>query len=131
MRNVGLIALGATMLAAVSGPALAAGDAEKGKAAFAKCGICHQIGEGAKPLIGPPLNNIVGAKAASQAGFAYSPGLKKLGDGGLTWTDENFDKWIHDPKAMVPDSPMALAFQGIPDAGERADILAYVKTISK
>ena len=69
MRNVGLIALGATMLAAVSGPALAAGDAEKGKAAFAKCGICHQIGEGAKPLIGPPLNNSVGAKAASQAGF--------------------------------------------------------------
>ena len=111
MRNVGLIALGATMLAAVSGPALAAGDAEKGKAAFAKCGICHQIGEGAKPLIGPPLNNIIGAKAAAQADFTYSPGLKKLGDGGLTWTDENFDKWIHDPKAMVPIRPWRSRFK--------------------
>lgn len=130
MRNVGL-GLGAVLLVGFSAPAFAAGDATKGKAAFAKCGICHQIGEGAKPLIGPPLNNIIGHKAAAQAGFAYSPGLKKLGDGGLTWTEENLDKWITDPKSMVPDSPMALAFQGIPDAGERADIIAYVKTFSK
>ena len=91
-----------------SAPAFAAGDATKGKAAFAKCGICHQIGEGAKPLIGPPLNNIIGHKAASQAGFEYSPGLKKLGDGGLTWTEENLDKWIANPKAMVPDSAACL-----------------------
>jgi cytochrome c len=58
----------------------------------------------------------------------YSAGMKKLGDSGLVWTDENMDKWIADPKAMIPDSPMALAFPGIPDAGERADIIAYLKT---
>ena len=34
----------------------------------------------------------------------------------------------HDPKAMIPDSTMASAFQGIPDANERADIIAYLKT---
>jgi cytochrome c2 len=33
-----------------------------------------------------------------------------------------------DPKALIPDSPMALAFQGIPDAAERADIIAYLQT---
>lgn len=131
MRNVGLLGLGAVFLVGFNGPVLAAGDAAKGKAAFAKCGICHQIGEGAKSLIGPPLNNIIGHKAAAQPDFTYSPGLKKLGDEGLTWTDETLDKWIADSKAMVPDSPMALAFQGIPDAGERADILAYLKTFSK
>jgi cytochrome c len=59
----------------------------------------------------------------------YSAGMKKLGAEGFTWTEEHIDKWISDPKAMIPDSPMALAFQGIPDAGERADIIAYLKTV--
>ena len=99
MRIFGLCWLGAVTLVALSGPALAAGDAAKGK-------------------------------AASVADYAsmYSPGMKKLGEQGWVWTPENIDKWIADPKALIPDSPMALAFQGIPDAGERADIIAYLQT---
>jgi cytochrome c len=129
MRKVGLLGLGAAaVLVGIYGPALAEGDAAKGKAAFAKCAICHQVGPGAKTLVGPELNNIVGRKAASIADYPYSAGMKKLGDSGWVWTDENIDKWIADPKALIPDSPMALAFQGVPDAGERADIIAYLKT---
>ena len=121
--------LAAVALLAVCAPALAEGDATKGKAAFAKCAICHQVGPGAATLVGPELNGIVGRKAASVAGYPYSAGLKKLADEGFTWTDENLDTWIADPKAMIPDSPMSLAFTGIPDAGERADIIAYLKTV--
>jgi cytochrome c len=129
MRKVLRVVFCAGALLALSGTAFAAGDAEKGKGAFAKCGICHQIGPGAKTLVGPELNGIVGRKAASVADYTmYSAGMKKLGDSGLVWTEENIDKWITDPKAMIPDSPMALAFQGIPDANERADIIAYLKT---
>lgn len=130
MRSFQLVGLTAFAFLVVHGPALAEGDATKGKAAFAKCGICHQVGPGAKTLVGPELNGIVGRKAASVADYAslYSAGMKKLGDSGFVWTDENIDKWIADPKAMIPDSPMALAFPGIPDAGERADIIAYLKT---
>ena len=106
-----------------------AGDAAKGKAAFAKCAICHQVGPGAATLVGPELNGIVGRKAGSVADYPYSAGMKKLAGEGFTWTEENLDKWIADPKAMIPDSPMALAFQGVPDAGERADIIAYLKTV--
>jgi cytochrome c len=113
---------------ALSAPAHAQGDAAKGKAAYAKCAICHQIGPGAQNGVGPELNNIVGRKAASVAGFTYSPGMVKLGEEGYTWTEENLDKWIADPKALLPDSPMAQLFTGIPDAGERADIIAYLKT---
>jgi cytochrome c len=120
--------LAAAALVALCTPALAEGDAAKGKAAFAKCGICHQVGPGATTIVGPELNGIDGRKAASVAGYPYSAGMKKLGDQGFTWTAENLDKWITDPKAMIPDSPMALAFPGIPDAGERADIIAYLKT---
>ena len=129
MRIVGLLGLGAAaVLVGLYGPALAEGDATKGKAAFAKCGICHQVGPGAKTLVGPELNGIVGRKAASIADYTYSAGMKKLGEQGFVWTEENIDKWITDPKAMIPDSPMALAFAGVPDAGERADIIAYLKT---
>ena len=129
MRICQLYGLTAVALMALSGPALAEGDAAKGKAAFAKCGICHQVGPGAKTLVGPELNGAVGRKAASVADYPYSPGMKKLGEEGFTWTEANIDKWIADPKAMIPDSPMALAFPGIPDAGERADIIAYLKTV--
>jgi cytochrome c len=121
--------LAAVALLAISAPAQAAGDAEKGKAAFAKCAICHQVGPGAATLVGPELNGIVGRKAGSVADYPYSAGMKKLAGEGFTWTEENIDKWIADPKAMIPDSPMALAFQGVADAGERADIIAYLKTM--
>lgn len=129
MRTFQLYGLAAVALVALSAPASAEGDATKGKAAFAKCGICHQIGPGAATLVGPELNGIVGRKAASVADYTlYSAGMKKLGADGFIWTEEHIDKWIADPKAMIPDSPMALAFPGIPDAGERADIIAYLKT---
>jgi cytochrome c len=129
MRIFQLYALTAVAVMALSGPAVAEGDATKGKAAYAKCGICHQVGPGAKTLVGPELNSTVGRKAASVADYPYSPGMKKLGEEGFTWTDANLDKWIADPKAMIADSPMALAFPGIADAGERADIIAYLKTV--
>jgi cytochrome c len=129
MRKSLSVAVWAAALVALSGSAFAAGDAAKGKEVFAKCGICHQVGPGAKTLIGPELNGIVGRKAASIADFAgYSAGMKKLGESGFVWTEENIDKWITDPKAMIPDSMMALAFPGLPDATERANVIAYLKT---
>jgi cytochrome c len=92
-----------------------------------RCG-CHQEGLGANPFVGPELVGFVGRDAASVANFTkYSDGLKKLRESGFIWTDENMDKWIANPKAILPDSPMAVAFQGIPDANERADIIAYLK----
>jgi len=130
MRTFQLFGLAAVALFALSATALAQGDATKGKAAFAKCGICHQVGPGAKTLVGPELNGVVGRKAASVANYSmYSAGMKKLGEQGFVWDEQNLDKWITDPKAMIPDSPMSLAFPGIPDAGERADIIAYLKTV--
>lgn len=128
MRKSQFCGFAAVVILLSSGPAFAEGDATKGKEAFAKCAICHQVGPGAQNLVGPELNGIVGRKAASVANYTYSPGMKKLGDEGFTWTEANLDKWIADPKAMLPESPMALAFQGVPDAAERANIIAYLKT---
>jgi cytochrome c len=108
-------------------PALAESDATKGKTAYVKC--CHQVGPNAQNTVGPELNNIVGRKAASVSGFAYSPGMKKLGDEAFVWSEDNIDKLIVNPKAMLPDSPMSQLFTGIPDAQERTDIITYLKTV--
>jgi cytochrome c len=129
MRNLKLGLLCTATLAVLTSTAWA-GDAEKGKAAFAKCAICHQIGPNAQVLIGPPLTGVVGRKAGSVEGFPYSPGMKKLGDDGYVWTEEHIDGWIANPKSLLPASPMALAFPGVPDAEERANIIAYLKTFS-
>ena len=130
MRSGLCFAVAMTALIPLDGSACAAGDAAKGKAAFAvKCAICHQAGLGAYPFVGPELNGIVGRDAASVPNYTkYSDGLKKLRRSGFVWTEEDMDKWIADPKSILPDSPMAVAFQGIPDAKERADIIAYLKT---
>ena len=131
MRKVVRVAVAAAALMVTGGSAQAAGDAEKGKADYttALCATCHQIGPGAKNLVGPELNGIVGRKAASIAGYpTYSAGMKKLGEDGYVWTEENIDKWITNPKAMIPDSMMALAFPGVPDAATRADIIAFLAT---
>ena len=128
MSRFQCLGVGAVAFLVLSGSALAEGDGAKGKEAYAKCGICHQVGPTAQNAIGPELNKIVGRKAATAPGFTYSPGMKKLGDEGFTWTAENLDKWIADPKAMLPDSPMSQLFQGIPDAQERANIIAYLQT---
>ena len=129
MRMLTPFALSATLLAAFSGSALAAGDAAKGAEVFkSTCGICHQIGPGAKTLVGPELNGVVGRKAASTSYPMYSDVMKTLGNFGVVWTEENLDTWITNPKAMIPDSMMALAFPGVPDAGTRADIIAFLAT---
>jgi cytochrome c len=131
MRKVLRVAAALAALLMCGGSALAAGDAAKGKADFttALCATCHQIGPGAKNLVGPELNGIVGRKAAAVADYpTYSAGMKKLGADGFVWTEENIDKWITNPKAMIPDSMMALAFPGVPDAGTRADIIAFLAT---
>ena len=129
MRRCGLLGFSAATLVALTGSAFAADDnAAQGKAAFTKCAICHQVGPDAKTLLGPELNGIVGRKAASVADYNYSPGMKELGEKGFVWSEENLDKWIADPKALLPNSMMSLTFQGIQDADERASIVGYLKT---
>ncbi len=121
----------AAVLVAFGGSVFAAGDAAKGKDVFtsALCATCHQVGPGAKNGVGPELNGIVGRKAASVADYpSYSAGMKKLGAEGWVWTEENIDKWITNPKAMIPDSIMALTFQGCLMRSSGRMSLRYLKT---
>lgn len=105
------------------------GDPAKGEKVFKKCKVCHMVGEGAKKKVGPPLNNIIDAKAGSQEGFKYSKSMVEKGEGGLTWTVENLDAYLEKPKDVVPKGKMA--FPGLKKDADRADVIAYLKTFSK
>jgi cytochrome c len=62
--------------------------------AFAQCISCHSVKPGVNG-VGPSLHGVVGRKAASLPGYAYSEPLK---NSGLTWDDATLDKWLAAPK---------------------------------
>jgi len=119
----------AMLVLIASAGAAAAQSAEQGESVFKKCKVCHDIGEGAKNKVGPPLNNIVGRTAASMAGYPYSSDLKALGAQGFVWDEKNLDKYLQDPKQVVAKGKMV--FPGLKDEQERKDLIAYLKTFSK
>ncbi len=103
-----------------------AADAAHGAAVFKQCKICHQVGPGAKAGVGPEQNNLIGSTAGSRPGYNYSPAMKAKGAEGLTWTPENLDKFLADPKGFVPGTKMV--FPGLKKPEDRADVIAYLET---
>lgn len=122
-----------SMIAAVvllmGAPAKAEGDADKGKRVYNKCKACHMVGENAKKRVGPPLNNIIGAKAGSQDGYNYSKAMKSAGEEGLVWTEEKLSQYLTKPKDVVPKTKMA--FPGLKKESDRENVIAYLKQFSK
>lgn len=105
--------------------ALAEGNAENGETVFRKCRTCHDIGPKAKNKVGPHLNGIIGRKAATRDGYAYSPVFKALGAKGVVWDEETLLKYITKPSDMAPRSKMV--FPGLSEEDDRKDLLEYLK----
>jgi cytochrome c len=114
----------AALLAAA--PALAlgqpAGDAVKGQALWAQCAACHEIESDANTL-GPTLKGVMGRKAGGLEGYNYSGPMKRAD---ITWTAQSLDAFLADPQGTVPGTKMP--FAGMADAGERADLVAYIQS---
>ena len=104
---------------------LAKADVSRGQMDAQKCAVCHTFDKGGKPLVGPNLWGVVGRPRASEPGFNYSPAMKEKGG---TWTVPDLMQFIANPKAFVPGT--AMTFAGIPRAAERADIVAYLNSLS-
>jgi cytochrome c len=111
----------AACVLAGSGSAWAGGDVQRGQQAYeARCGGCHSV---EADRIGPRHAGIVGRRAGSVAGFAYSEALRKSG---ITWDAALLDRWLTDPEALVPGQRMGYR---LGDAQVRADIVAYLSTL--
>ena len=120
----------AALLLAVPGRAGAQdGNAEEGAEVFKKCRACHDVGPDAKNKVGPVLNGIVGRKAGTIDGFAYSDANKSSGAKGLTWTEDVLLKYLESPLTFMPGTKMA--FAGLKDPQDRKDVIAYLKKFAK
>lgn len=107
-------------------PALGAGDARRGAAAFGACAACHSLEPG-RNLTGPSLAGIWGRKAGSLESFArYSPVVKKSG---IVWNAQTLDGWLRNPQATLPGNYMG--FPGLPDNGVRSDLIAFLEAASE
>jgi cytochrome c len=109
----------------LAGAARADGDAVRGEARFQDCAACHKLEAGANN-VGPSLHGIFTRKAGELPDFRYSPALKHSG---IVWTPETLDAFLTNPQALVPGNRMPYA--GMADAGNRADLIAYLLKASK
>ena len=114
----------AGLLFAGSATAASAADTAGGQQIFkAQCGICHLVAAGVNS-IGPTLFGVVGRSAGGVPGFQYTADQKKLG---VTWDAATLDKYLTNPRAMVPDTTMIYA--GLKDDADRTNLIAYLETL--
>jgi len=109
-------------------PLLAAADPAAGKADTKLCTACHTFEKGQPNRVGPNLYGIVGdkiAEAADRGGYDFSAALKAKGG---TWTVDNLNEWLFKPQNFAKGTKMTYA--GMPKAKERADIIAYLNSLS-
>ena len=100
----------------------AAGNAAAGERVFARCIVCHSAKAG-ENKIGPSLAGVFGRKSGSAPGYDYSPALKSAG---ITWDEEELDKFLTNPAADVHGTKMVIS---VPSAEDRQNVIAYLMTL--
>ena len=118
-----VIALLSALAALGAAPAEAAPDLANGKRVFTTCSYCHGEG-GVGGSVGPTLKGIVGRKAGSEAGFAYSDAMQ---NSGITWTNEELTAFLAKPMVYIKGTRMI--YPGIPNRKDEQDVIAYLKTL--
>jgi len=103
---------------------LAAADAAAGEKVFAKCKACHKV-DGSNGT-GPYLNAVVDRAKASATGFGYSAALTGMASD--TWTAENLNAFLTNPKTYAPGNKMS--FAGLPKPTDRANLIAYLASLN-
>ena len=110
------------------GPLLASANPENGAAIAKKCKSCHDFTDGGPNRTGPNLYDVVDRPIGTHPGFSYSAGMEEHKAKGDIWSYDNLNAFITSPKTFTPGTKMT--FSGIADAKDRADLLAYLQTLS-
>lgn len=91
----------------------------RGEQIYTRCLACHAL---AYDRVGPRHCGLIGRRAGSVPGFDYSAAMKKSG---IIWNEATLNRFLASPLKMVPGSTMT--YDGVPNAGERADLIVYLK----
>lgn len=97
-------------------------NSENGRKLFATCAVCHAPNQ--VTSTGPDLRGVVGRKSGSVPGFRYSRALKNTK---FIWDEVRLDAYLAEPQLAIPGN--AMPFPGLPEATERQDLIAYLKTV--
>ncbi|PWE32277.1 cytochrome Cy [Maritimibacter sp. 55A14] len=103
---------------------VANGDPDAGKKVFRKCQACH-VADKEQNRVGPHLVGVVGRDVASVEGFSYSDALSGV-EG--AWTPEKLSAWLENPREFASGNKMS--FAGLSDEQDRADVIAYIESLS-
>jgi cytochrome c len=109
----------AVLLPLAAGNAFAQGNPKAGEALYSRCLACHAF---EYHRTGPKHCGLLGRRAGSAAGYEYSEAMKKSG---IVWSERSLARFLAAPTKVVPGTTMTYA--GVPDAKERADLVAYLK----
>jgi cytochrome c len=116
-----VLGVAANMASGTDGPS--PGDPKAGEAIYDRCLACHAL---AYDRTGPRHCGLLGRRAGSVKGFAYSQAMK---DSRIVWTGKTLDRFLANPWKAVPGT--AMGYAGVADAKERADLIAYLERASQ
>jgi cytochrome c len=106
-------------------PSAAADAVVNGKAVFAsQCSTCHSNVRNGPVVMGPPLYGVVGRKAGSVGGFAYSPAMKSAG---FVWTPDRLRAYLPGPRDYLPGVRMTYA--GLKNPSQLDALIAYLDSL--
>lgn len=110
--------------AAVSLPVYQQGEVDNGKKLYVEhCKQCHSLNPGSNEK-GPQLMRVYGAKAGALTDYKFTDALSQSQ---LTWTADNLDNYIADPRKVIKGTRMRS--EPMTDAKARQDIIAYLSTL--
>ena len=88
------------------------------------CGSCHNFEEGGPTITGPNLYDVVGRDVAA-VDFAFTAAMNDLGG---EWSYEHLWTFLENPARAVPGT--AMTFAGLAREDQRANVIAYLATLS-
>ena len=102
-----------------------AGDAAAGRNVFnAQCSTCHSVAPSGTTIVGPNLYGVVGRKAGTLKGYAYSAAMK---GSGFTWTEDQLRTYLPSPQKVLPGIKMT--YFGLKNPVQLENLIAYLVTL--
>ncbi len=104
---------------------LADANPARGEQVAETCLNCHRSDAETGGYVGANFWGLIGRPVASHPAYTYSDAIRAVG---TVWDFETLNRFVARPSEVAPGTRMVSA--GIPDARDRADLIAWIRTLS-